>query len=136
MTSGDGKPPTGVALSAFHSTLLRESFPTGLGDEDAVLVFTLLHCYAIELTGPVLSDCPQVELLPPITQRHCGEVLASLWESTLDPRNDYFFWYSRWNEWGSYSRVEAISAVERDSLMQLKQQLERHPLVKRLVPGD
>jgi hypothetical protein len=125
-----------VSIGEFHNVLVLESFPEGLTDNDALILFGILHSLAIELAYPVLSDrAVGVTRISAPTQRSVGEAIAVMFP-TGDERCDYFYWYRRWNEWGSYSRLEQLTQREIDRALELKRRLEEHPFVARLVPDD
>jgi hypothetical protein len=123
----------------FHGRLLRDTFGKKIDDRDAFLLFTLFHLCQVELTGQVLSDRPGLgpgDKIEPITQRSCSEALASLWTGD-DARSDYCYWYYRWNgDWGSYGHAENLTREEVQRLLHLKEQLERHPFVKRFIAEE
>ncbi len=128
-----------VPIGDFHARIIRDTFGTNLSDENAMLLFSILHSYQIVITGPVLSDCPSSDAgssIPAITQRHCGEALAALWAGTGDSRADYMYWYYRWQKWGSYSRFGELTPDERARMRQMIQQMEHHPFISRFVPED
>lgn len=123
----------------FHERVVRESFKKGLGDEATLLLFGILHCYEIELSAPVLSDCPNLVAgseLAALTQRGCGAAVAEMWAGEDDERASYVFWYHRWQHWGSYPRLESLTDDERARMRWLVGQLDRHPFVARVVPED
>lgn len=127
-----------VLVADFHARIVRDTFDAGLSEADSLLLFAVLHSYQVEVSGPVLSNCPVVgagSLIAAITQRHCGEVLSALWPGDLR-RDDYMYWYRAWQDWGSYSRFDDLTAAERARMRWLIGQLERHPFVTRLVPED
>jgi hypothetical protein len=130
----------GTTVGELHGRLLRDTFPRGLGDRDAFLLFALFHQYQVELSGPVLTDGPQSRegyRVAAITQRGCSAALASLWHGTEDPRGHYAYWYYRWNgEWGSYAHAENLTQDEEARLRELTAKLEGHPFVRRFVPED
>jgi hypothetical protein len=128
-----------VTKREFHARIVRDTFGPNLSDEDAMLLFAILHCYQVVLAGPVISDCPSAgdgSNVPAITQRHCGEVLATLWVDTGDRRADYTNWYYRWQSWGSYSRFEHLTEEERARMREMMQQMKQHPFVADFVPED
>ena len=127
-----------VPVADFHARVVCDTFPKGLSEPGSLLLFSILHAYQVEVSGPVLSDCPAVgagSLIPAITQRHCGAVVAALWPGD-DSRGEYTYWYQRWQEWGSYPRFEQLTPPERARMRWLINRLERHPFVTRLVPED
>jgi hypothetical protein len=129
--------PATTTIYELHARLLRDTFLGGLTDEDAFLVFALLHCYAIELTGPILSDRPDVREVSADTQRGVSEALTALWTDPSDPRVSAAYWYHRWNDdWRGYGHLERLTDQERVRLRELKLQLEQHPFVKQLKPDD
>ena len=128
-----------VPIDEFHGRIVRETFGRDLSNDDAMLVFSALHIYEIEVTGPVLSDRPVIETgsrIAAITQRSCSEALAAIWTGTADRRADPTFWYFRWQEWGSYARVEQLSGAEAARMRLLMEQLEHHSFVARFAPDD
>jgi hypothetical protein len=127
----------GTTIYDLHGRLVRDTFGRRLRDEDAFLVFVLLHGYRIALSGPVLSDRPGVTEVAAVTQRGPSEALASAWAGTQDEQADPHFWYGRWNgDWGSYGRAERLSSEEQERLGEQRAALERHPFVCRLEPED
>lgn len=125
-----------VSIYELHERIVRDTFPDGLSGADALLVFSILHSYQVELAGPVLTDrpCGAGSLVPAGTQRECGSAIAGLWAGTEDRRAGYEHWYFEWN-----SRVgspERHTAAERIRMRDLVRQIEGHPFVARLVPED
>src|SRR5262245_54657491 len=135
--ASEGVQVDAVPVADFHARIVRDTFDAGLSEADSLLLFAVLHSYQIEVSGPVLSNCPAVgvgSLIAAITQRCCGEAVAALWPG--DDRGDYMFWYRAWQDWGSYSRFDDLTAAERARMRWLIGQLEQHPFVTRLVPED
>jgi hypothetical protein len=132
--------PEGTTIFDLHGRLLRDTFGPTLDDSDAFLVFVLFHHYQIELSGPVLTDRPNLQAGDRVhaeTQRGCSGAIASLWSGSDDERASYVYWYRRWNgEWGSYGHAERLSAEEKARLRALMKELERHPFVRRIMPED
>jgi hypothetical protein len=127
----------GTTIYDLHARLVRDTFGRRLSEEDAFLVFVLLHSYRVVLSGPVLTDLPGVLEVAAHTQRGVSEALASAWTGTADDRADPYFWYFRWNgDWGSYVHAERLSAQEQARMEQFRAELERHPFVSRLEPAD
>jgi hypothetical protein len=130
----------GTTIYDLHGRLLRDTFGGGLSDPDAFLIFALFHHYQVELSGPVLTDRPNMRAGDKVhadTQRGCSEALASLWAGRDDERSSYAYWYHRWNgDWGSYGHAERLSPEEKSRLRSLVAELERHPFVRRFIPED
>jgi hypothetical protein len=127
----------GITIYDLHARLIRDTFGRRLNDVDAFLVFVLFHGYRLVLSGPILTDRPNVQTVAALTQRSVSEVLASTWAGSADERADPCFWYHRWNgDWGSYGHAERLSPEEQARLEDLRTELERHPFVSRLEPED
>jgi hypothetical protein len=134
---GHGGAVDGTTIDDLLGQLVRDTFGRHLSDEDAFLVFTLLHTHRVLLCGPVLTDRPGVLEVTADTQRGVAGALASAWAGTADERADLYYWYFRWNgEWGSYEHANQLSPAERERLGQLRAEFERHPFVSRLEPED
>ncbi len=128
-----------VPLTEFHSRVDRDTFPNGMGEADALLLFTILHCYQIELAGPVIAGNPIPQAgsrLPADTQRCCGEAISELWVGTDTAQANYVYWYHLWQEWGSYSRLDQLTPDERRRMREMIGELEKHRFMIRLVPED
>src|SRR5690349_15732544 len=121
----------------FHERIVSDSFPQRLTDEDAFLVFAILHSYVIVLAGSFINDAPQCDKIYATTQRGAADALAALWRGTDDERRDYTHWYWKWNtDWDAYRHLEALSPQEKARMHVLKQRIEEHPYIARLVPED
>lgn len=119
-----------TSVEQFHQVVLRESFIQRLDDASVMLLFCLLHSYEIEVHPGVLHPNSSVTV-PAITQRHAGEVVASLFQGRRKKPDDYradpSHWYWLWNtKWGSYSHAENLSDEESTELSRLRTQLEQH----------
>jgi hypothetical protein len=65
-------------LQRFHPQVICDTFDWRLSDDDALLVFALLHFCRVDIVPGSLEDNPACASIAAITQRHAGEVLASL----------------------------------------------------------
>src|SRR5262245_47029139 len=91
------------SFQQFHERIIADSFPQRLTDDDAFLVFAILHSYIIVLTSPILGDAPDCYKIYATTQRGAADALAALWRGTADERAHYTHWYWKWNtDWDSY----------------------------------
>jgi hypothetical protein len=121
----------------FHERIIADSFPERLTDDDAFLVFAILHSYIIVLTGPVLSDAPDCHKILAATQWGAADALAVLWRGTTDERAHSSHWYWMWNtDWDGYRHLENLSPEEKVRMRSLKHRIEEHPFIEQLVPED
>ena len=127
-----------VSLDDFRGRIVRDTFGSDLSELDGLLVFAILHCYQIELSGPVLFNLSAEAgtRIAAITQRSCSDAVAYIWSGPDEPRADEGFWYRRWQTWQADGRPEALQPDERARMRWLMQQLERHPFVSRIVAED
>lgn len=128
-----------IPLMGFHKRVVCETFRRRMSDKSGLLLFTILHCYQIKVAGVGIVDVrcdDDGPLLAPLTQRGCGEVVASMWTGKDDPRGSCSYWYFLWNEWGSYSRFDRLTPEERARMRRMMAELERHPFVAWLIPDD
>jgi hypothetical protein len=126
--------PDGITLDDLHERLIRETLGSEINDRQAYLIFSLFHTHQIELTGPIVNDCPEIVIIPAMTQRHCSEILASFWPETSDVRGNYVHWYWKWNtDWNS---GENLTEDDTECLRQLIEQLEGHAFISRIVYED
>lgn len=120
-----------VTKESFHERLVRSALRDALSDDDAMLLFCLLHTCEIEVELGVLSESTRT-VVAPITQRHASEVIASLYgrKKRDEYRANPAHWYWQWNgEWGGYDHAEQLSENESKRLQELRSQLQVHPWV-------
>lgn len=126
-----------TSLYNLHEKLIRDTFGCHLTDSDAFLVFVLFHSYKVLLSGPHLTDRPDILAIAADTQRSVSETLASVHADTSDGRADMSYWYRRWNlDWGSYGHADHLTHAEQKRIDELKVAIERHPFVSRLLLDD
>lgn len=118
--------------------VVRDTFPDRLSDADALLLFNILHLYAIEPAVPLPPDTPWLVdgRFEGDTQRGCGATLAGLWAGADDWRANPVNWYYEWNVRMNYSGASRLTPEQRARTRELIRQIEQHPLVARLVPED
>jgi hypothetical protein len=120
-----------IKIDQFHNKLVREAFQKALSDSDAMLLFCLLHTCEIEVEAGVLNPSTRT-VAAAITQRHAGEVVASLYgrKKSDDYRANPSHWYWLWNgDWGGYAHAEHLADEEGKRIHELKDQLRSHPWV-------
>ena len=121
----------------FHERIVTDTFPERLSDDDAFLVFAILHTYVTVLAGPIISDAPQCDKIYGMTQRGAADALAALWRGTDDERGHYTHWYWKWNtDWDAYRHLEALSPEEKARMRVLKQRIEEHPYIAQFALED
>jgi hypothetical protein len=105
-----------LTINTFHGRLIQACFSPDISDEEAFLVFIILHLYAIQIPEGLLRDRPKITELAALTQRGASESLAQLWHGTNDERSHYSYWYWRWNgEWGAYGLAENLSQNQKEA---------------------
>jgi len=122
--------------NSFHKFLIADVFPSRLSDDDAMLVFALLHTHIINVVDAVVPDAPSVRSFAAITQRHAGECLGYLWRDTDDERRHYTHWYWLWNTDWSYNRVDELDGADLDRFNELNLTIAAHPAVESVEPED
>jgi hypothetical protein len=123
-----------TTLQRFHEQVILDTFDRRLSDDDAVLVFALLHFCRIYIVPGSLENNPTCESIAAITQRHAGDVLASLWRGKDDARANYTYWYFKWQSTSFCGSYELAKLPER--AFELKILLEHHPFVLELREED
>jgi len=119
---------TEVTIGPFHKKLVKDVFQEHLSDEDAMLLFWLLHSCEITVVPGVLHETSHA-VAEATTQREAAEVVASIYGFAKDGdyRADRYHWYNVWNgDWGSYGHGENLSEAETIRLDCLKRRLESH----------
>jgi hypothetical protein len=126
--------PNLPTLQQFHERIITDSFPQRLSDDDAFLVFAILHTYVTILSGPIISDAPQCDKIYGTTQHGAADALAALWRGSNDPRGDATHWYWKWNtDRDAYRHLEALSPGEKARMRVLKKRIEQHPYIAQFV---
>jgi hypothetical protein len=121
----------------FHNLLIEECFSTDISDEEAFLLFVVLHLYAIRIPEGLLSDRPESTKWHGLTQRGASASLAYLWRNTNDERREDMYWYWRWNkEWNEYAHAENLSQAEQEALSKIISKLCEHPWVVNIFEDD
>jgi hypothetical protein len=120
-----------VATQSFHERLVGETITERLSERDAMLLFQLLHSSEIEVERGVVRSDGRVTMAA-ITQRHAGEVIASLFRNRRRKSDDHrassHHWYSIWNgDWESYRHE--FDDDERGVYAALASRLTSHPWV-------
>jgi hypothetical protein len=125
-----------------HTHLIRDCFPNGLSDRDALLVFTIFHTCGIHLSRP-LRDRPDCYQVAAVTQRHAAKAIADSSDNTSDERADDAYWYRRWITDTEYGCCETLAdAQARFSpqvsrrMSELMNQFAKHPIVDRLEADE
>lgn len=123
-----------VTARNFHKNLIQSLFAKRPSDEEALCVMLILHSCSIRLTKLVQVD-GNVLGFAAITSRHAAEVIASLFNAGKE--SSYTHWYFRWNEdWQAYSILESPPKNLAEPLARIRDMIEAHPWVDRLVPDD